>query len=136
MATPNVKVPRGQITTPSTAFTSDVAAVFDGGALKLRFQFDRDGVLLTGGVVFSKIRAHRWRAESHCTAWHIEDAYDTIVEIEGSDWARELVMAEPIQARGRWVIRHFMLFLDSAGCFEIAAESWTLVPDELVVFDA
>jgi hypothetical protein len=134
--TPLVKVPLGQIPTPSTAITSDVAAVLSGGALTLKFQFDRDGVLLTSGVVFLKVRAHRWRAESHCTVWHIEDVYDTIVEIEGSDWATELLMAEPIQARGRWVIRHFMLFLDSVGCFEIAAESWALLPEESALFEA
>lgn len=128
---PLVKVPLGQISTPSTAITSDVVAVLEGGALRLRFQFDREGVLLSSGLVFWKVRAHQWRAESHCTAWHIEGAYDTIVEVEDSPWVAELLMAEPAETWGRWVIRHFMVFLDSVGCFEVAAESWELLPEEL-----
>jgi hypothetical protein len=118
------------VSTPSTAITSDVVAVLEGGDLTLRFQFDRDGALIESGLVFSKVRAHQWRAESHCTAWHIEGAYDTIVEVENSTWVNELLIAEPAETWGRWVIRHFMLFLDSAGCFEVAAESWALLPEE------
>jgi hypothetical protein len=129
---PLVKVPICQISTPSTAITSDVVSLFDGGSSKLSFQFDRDGLLLSSGLVFGKVRAHRWRAEGHCTAWHIEDAYDTIVEVENSPWVAELLMAEPAETRGRWVIRHFLLFLDSAGCFEVAAQSVELLPEASV----
>lgn len=127
---PAVKVPVLQIPTPSTAITSDVVSVFDGGSLILRFQFDRGGALVWGGVAFKKVRAHQWRGESHCTAWHIEGAYDTVVELEDSPWGAELLMAEPAETWGRWVIRHFMLFLDSAGCYEVAAESVSLLREE------
>lgn len=127
---PAVKVPVVQISTPSTAITSDVVSVFDGGSLTLRFQFDRDGSLVWGGVEFKKVRAHQWRAESHCTEWHIEGAYDTVVELEDSPWVAELLMAEPAETWGRWIIRHFMLFIDGAGCFEVAAESVGVLPEE------
>ena len=126
------KVALGQITTPSTAIMSDVVAVLGGGSLTLRFEFDRDGVRFRSGVRFSNVSAHRWRAESHCTAWHIEGAYDTIVEVEESAWRAELVDAQPAHQRGLWAIRHLMLYLDSAGCYEVAAESWELLPDERV----
>ena len=63
---------------------------------------------------------------------HIEGAYDTVVEIEDSGWVSELLVAEPRETWGRWVIRHFMIFIDSAGCFEVAAESWSLLPEELI----
>lgn len=132
MTASGVKVSLGQIPTASTSITSDVVAVHEGGSLTLRFEFDRDGVLVRSGVVFAKVRAHRWRAESHCTAWHIEGAYDTVVEVEDSGWVTELLMAEPRETWGRWVIRHFMIFIDSAGCFEVAAESWSLLPEELI----
>lgn len=128
----SLKVALGQITIPSTAITSDVVSVLEGGSLTLRFEFDRDGVIYRGGIRFLRVSAHRWRAESHCTAWHIEDAYDTIVEVEGSAWPTELVAAQPAHHRGRWDVRHLMVFLDSAGCFEAAASSWELLPDERV----
>jgi len=34
----------------------------------------------------SSSAAYRFRTEGHCTAWHVEDAYDTLVEVERSDW--------------------------------------------------
>jgi hypothetical protein len=61
---------------------------------------------------------------------HIEGAYDTVVELEDSPWVAELLMAEPAETWGRWIIRHFMLFIDGAGCFEVAAESVGVLPEE------
>lgn len=125
-----VKVSLGELPVASTSFTSDVDVVMAGGALTLRFTFPRDGVAYRGGVRFEKVRASRWRAESYCTAWHIEGAYDTIAEVEDSEWIVELVAAEPEHQRGFWTMRHFMLYVDSAGCFEAVAASWALLPEE------
>jgi hypothetical protein len=125
-----IKVPLAEIPVLSTEIEPDVVAINDGGSLTLRFQFYREDELFSSGIVFRKVRAHQWRAESHTTPWHIEGAYDTIVEIEESPWVAELLKAEPAGTRGRWVIRHFMLYLDSAGCYEVAAESWELLPEE------
>jgi hypothetical protein len=120
------------LTTPSTAITSGVQLTADGGSAVLRFEFDREGALFESVVRFHKVRTGRWLAESHCTAWHIEGAYDTIVEIEDSSWVNELQSTQPPGTRRPWVLRHFMLFLDSAGYFEFVAESWEVLPDERV----
>lgn len=127
-----VKVPLGELPVASTSFISDVDVEVSGGALTLRFTFPRDGVPYRGGVRFEKVRAYRWLTESLCTAWNIEGAYDTIAEVEKSDWVEELQAAEPEHHRGFWTMRHFMLYVDSAGCFEAVADSWAELEEEPV----
>jgi len=85
-----------------------------------------------GGARFEKVRAYRFRAEGHCTAWHAGGAYDTVAEVTESDWASELAAAEPAETRGSWEMRHFMIYIDSAGCFEVVAQAWSLVPEERI----
>jgi hypothetical protein len=126
------KIPRGVLPMPSTDIISGPSLEHDGGTVTLRFTFDRDGTRYGAGVVFTRVRSLRWTAESHCTAWQIEDAYDTIAEVEDSEWVTELLMAEPAETWGQWAIRHFMLYIDSFGCCELAAESWSLLDEEQI----
>jgi hypothetical protein len=123
------KVALGVLTTPSTAITKETVLEAAGGAVRLRFEFDRDGAIYSGGVEFRGVRAYRFRAESHCTAWHIDGAYDTVAEVEGSDWVAELAAAEPDETWGHFEMHHYMLFIDSSGCYEVVGASWSLLPD-------
>lgn len=126
------KIPLGTITTPSTAITKETAVEVVGTTMTLRYEFDRDGLIFAGGVRFDRVRAYRYRAESHCTAWHIKDAYDTVAEVSDSSWIAELRAAQPPGADGVPGLHHYLLYLDSTGCFEVAAGSWELLPDEPV----
>jgi hypothetical protein len=132
MAVSGRKVQLGVLSVPSTSFTSDVVLEAPGGSVTLSFEFRRGTERYRGGVRFDKVRAYRFRAEGHCTAWHVEGAYDTIAEVTGSDWVGELAAAEPAQTWGSWETRHFMIYIDSAGCYEVAAQSWSLVPEERI----
>lgn len=116
------KVQVASLPTPSTAFTSDARLVDLGTSLEIRYEFDRDGALFRGVIEFRKVRASRWRAEPYCTVWHIKDCYDTVAEVLESDWVEELQEAQTTGQRS-WMMRHFMIYLDSAGCFEFVAES-------------
>ncbi|WP_275727456.1 hypothetical protein [Arthrobacter sp. Cr_A7] len=78
------------------------------------------------------MRAYRFRAERHCTLWHSEDAYDTLVEVERSEWAAELLEAQPSDTRGEWKIRHFLIYISDAGAYEIAAEDFEWLPETIV----
>ncbi len=80
--------------------------------------------MYAGGLRFVNVRAYRFRAEGHCTPWHVEDAYDTLVEVEHSAWVAELIAAERSEAGSRWRIRHLLIFIDGSGAFEVAAEGW------------
>lgn len=78
------------------------------------------------------MRAFRFRAEGHCTRWHVEGAYDTLVEVEHSDWVSDLLAAEPRGTCGHWKIRHFLIFVDGSGAYEVAAEACEWIPEEAV----
>lgn len=117
---------------PASGLTATgVELVVRGADLVLAYEFERDSVRYRGGVRFEKVRAYRWRAESHCTGWHVEGVYDTLAEVEGSAWVAELTTAEPRQSRGLWVMHHFMLYVEDDGCFEVVAESWEMLPEEV-----
>jgi len=70
------------IPVPSTSLRSE--AYLDGRTPAIRFGYREGGVERQGGIKFSRVAAMRKRAERACTAWHIEGAYDTLVEVEGS----------------------------------------------------
>lgn len=80
---------------------------------------------------FRKYRAHRMRAECYCTAWHIESVYDTVCEVDNSIWIDELQEDAVPEWRNFWVMRHFMIYVDTFGCLEVIAESAVL--DDTVV---
>ncbi len=119
---------RGKLSMPSTDITSDVVLDSDGENATLSFTFDDGGNRFDTGITFHKVRAGRWRAEGHCTKWQIDGAYDTIVEVQGSDWIDELSNPESLNPNDEWPMHHFMLYMDSAGCFEFVAESWHFLP--------
>jgi hypothetical protein len=94
--------------------------------LLLSLVCDDDGRKQPVGVLFVKPRAFRKREETYCTGWHVKDAYDTVCEIRESDWVKELRHDATPEWRDSWVMRHFMIYVDSFGCLEVIAESAAL----------
>jgi hypothetical protein len=119
----------GPLSPPPSAYTEDVVFTHPGGDAELRCTYERDGAMVAGGLRFKRVRAYRFRAEGHCTPWHIEGAYDTLVEVEQSEWVGELLAAEPSETWGQWKIRHFLIYLDGAGAYEVAAEDVEWLPE-------
>ena len=115
---PLYKVPR-----PSTGFEQ---TFFDGKGSKkaIRFSYWSDSALVQAGIQFSHVAAVKTRAERCCTAWHIEGAYDTLVEVVDSPWVLELREAMQPEWREKWVTKHYLIYLDSAGCFELVASGF------------
>jgi hypothetical protein len=113
------KKPLYSVPVPSTEFESGGAYLCDH---VIRFEYYRTGVLYRSGFRFNAMAAARTRAERCCTVWHIEGAYDTLVQVEDSSWVDEI--------RDQWEMRHYMIYLDSAGCFEVIAASWEVLPEE------
>jgi hypothetical protein len=125
----NAKILLCTISVPSTDFTRE--AYLDGSGISptIRFSYKKDDVELTGGIEFHTVVATRTRAERSCTVWHI-DAYDTLVEIQDSSWVAEIRADTAEQWRDKWPMHHYMICLDSVGCFEVVAESWVAIPGE------
>lgn len=120
------KLPIFLLPCPSTAAVHGPTLIDQERGLLLSLVCDDNGRARPLGVLFSKPRAFRKREETYCTGWHIKDAYDTVCEINESDWVAELRNDAVPEWRDHWVMRHFMIYMDSFGCLEVIAESATL----------
>jgi len=118
------KIPLFSLPLPSTAVIQGPALIDDEHGVVLSITCAaEDGRTHSSVVVFSSVRAYRRREETYCTAWHVQDTYDTICEVMESDWVDELRRDAVPEWRDRWVLRHFMVFLDGFGCLEVVAKS-------------
>jgi hypothetical protein len=123
------RVTVGSIPCPSTEIVGEPEVRMSGKDLVLSFLFEDDNdARFVAGVEYSGVRAFRKRAESLCTAWHIEGAYDTVVEVVDSDWVAELAADASDRSKGRFPMRHFLLYLDSFGALEVVGAAAALLP--------
>lgn len=120
------KGPLHQVPVTSTEFEGDATLCYD----VLHFQYYRGDVLHRSGIRFRRVAATRTRVERCCKVWHI-DAYDRLFEVEDSSWVDEIRADTDEQWRYKWEMHHYMIYLDSAGCFELIAESWEALPEEV-----
>jgi hypothetical protein len=120
------KLPLFSLPYPSTAAIREPTLTIQEGGVQLSLVCDDDGCERSFNLFFIKSRAFRKREETYCTEWHIEGAYDTVCEIEESDWITELRSDAIPEWRDRWTMRHFMIYIDSFGCLEVIAESASL----------
>jgi hypothetical protein len=117
----------GELPAPSAAFTTDVLLEQRGSGLALRFQYDDEGVKRGAVLEFEGVRAHRHLAEGVCSAWHVEEAFDTIVDVRGSPWLEELEVVAYERGQPPGELHHFMVYIDGDGCYEVVARSWRLL---------
>lgn len=96
----------------------------------LRYEYFRGDELVRSGLRFAKISAIRRRSERTSTPAHIEGNYDTLVEVDNSQWLAE-VLAESSAAWRQDLSKqhHYMIYLDGLGCLEVLAESWIALPE-------
>lgn len=121
---------------PSTDLLSEVIAEYSGAAFLLRFEYDREGTVFHSGLTFQGVRAFRFRGTFHCDPKDIESSYDALAEVLDSSWVRQLILNLPIDHRTNVAdIHHYMLTLDSTGCFEIVARSWDVLGEEYGYWD-
>jgi hypothetical protein len=116
------KQPLFELPVASTSLAEDPDLVADGGRILLRLVFGGADDRVHWQVEFANVRAFRHRAESHCTAWHIEDAYDVVCHVEDSEWVGEL-LRDSLPDGKNWVMNHYLVTVDSWGCLEVVAES-------------
>ncbi len=128
--TVNDKTPLYQTRVPSTDFASDARVCPLAGSRMLCFDYNRNGIVYRSGIRFHWVLATRTRSERCCTEWHIQGAYDTLVEIRDSSWVDELRADTPVRWRDEHEMHHYMIYLDSVGCLEVVAKSWEEIPEE------
>jgi hypothetical protein len=116
---------------PTTSLICDpVLRTGDDGGLLVSMKCDNGNSISSFSLSFEKPRAFRKRAEIYCTPWHISDAYDTVCEIFDSDWVVELKFNAIPEWRDKWVMRHFMIYIDSFGCLEVVGEDVRVLAGE------
>jgi hypothetical protein len=96
----------------------------------VRFEFARGHDWLRSGFEFKGVVAQRQRGASCSTAWH-RKAADRLVEIEDSDWLKEIYADTGESWRDLWRHKHhYMIGLRDAATLEVIADSWALLPEE------
>jgi hypothetical protein len=120
------KIPLFSLPCSSAGAIQGPTLVDQDRGLLLSLVCDDDGRERQVGVCFLKPRAFRKREEIYCTGWHIKDTYDTVCEVRDSDWVAELCNDAVPEWRSRWIMRHFIIYVDSFGCLEVVAESAAL----------
>jgi hypothetical protein len=107
------------------------SAYWDGRGIQpcVRLEYQRGTGAYSSGIGFSGVVAMRERAERCCTPWHIQ-AFDLLVEVHNSSWVAEIRSDTDRNWRDHWAMHHYMIYLDSAGCFEVIADNWSLVPEQ------
>jgi len=91
-----------------------------------------DGVTYTQRVSFKNAKANRWTSEPFSQLWLIKDCYCVMVEVLDSEWVRELMNGGD-QVVSKWYqLRHFMVYIEDIGAFEVAAEDIVWGPEEVV----
>jgi hypothetical protein len=82
-------------------------------------------------IEFKKIRFHRFTALPNCTSRQVS-AYFELKEVERSEELAEYIKKDQSSAKAYSSLRHFIIFLDETGCFEVFAEEAKLLPNNPV----
>jgi hypothetical protein len=112
---------------PSTSAIAGPSYIEHEKGLAVSLKFDEDGLDKFATILFVKPRAMRQRDEIYCTPWHVDQTYDTVCEVEMSQWVEELRGDAVEEWRNYWVLRHFIVYIDSFGCLEVVSEDVMLI---------
>jgi hypothetical protein len=118
-----------ELPVPSTESIHDARVAQYGKVAILRFDYYQDSKARRSGIRFDEVIALKTRGERACTSWHIR-SYDKLTEVVDSEWAKQMREELPYQYRSQFEHRHFMIYLDSAGCFEVLAKGFQVIPEE------
>ena len=97
----------------------------------VRFEYIRDRAWYRRAIEFKGVVAQRRWGERCMTEWH-DEADDRLVEIENSDWLREICADADDDGWRRECSEkhHYMIGLRDAATLEVIADSWKLLPEE------
>jgi hypothetical protein len=122
-----------EIPVPSTSFV--VEAYWDAGhhpnAIRYAYEDEETSMMHFCGIGFKRAVYLQKRSEGLCIVWHLKECYDTLIEIENSSLIEELSREVPGREHYLDKMHHYLIYLDSVGSFEIIAESWELLPEEI-----
>jgi hypothetical protein len=118
-----------------TAYTEKATFAMEGSRAEMRCVFERLGSLYSGGFAFGQVRAVKHVAEAHTSPWHLWEGTGVLVEVENSEWVRKLRAAQPGYS-DEWTPRHFAIYVESFGAYEIAALEVIQLPEVSLMLNA
>jgi hypothetical protein len=94
------------------------------------FEFEEYGDMSRRIICFDKIWWYSFSSTYCCTPWHINSSFDCLVEVVQSEAIADLSKKSE-SARRRFgkdlIMRHFMIYLDEVGCYQIIASRWSVI---------
>lgn len=118
-----------ELPVPSTDSVTDASFHIYGKSVQIRFDYYRDDTPRRAALRFSGAVSTKTRSERCCTSWHVK-AFDVLLEIMESPWIEELRKDIAQRYRDEFTTRHFAIYFDSVGCFEVLADDFELIPEE------
>lgn len=114
---------------PSTESVTDASLHLYGRRAAIRFDYLLDGKPRRSALLFSGVAATRSRSERCCTSTHIK-SFDALIEIVDSQWVKTQCEEISEMYRAEFAVRHYSIYFDSVGCFELLAEGFEVMPEE------
>ena len=109
---------------------ADAMLLFDYYVKSLSDATGTDEVF-SSGVSFRASQAYRHSCDMFVTCF---DAYDTLIEIEDSEWVAEMRQINR-EIADYWDIKHYAIFLDSNGLYEFIARGFKILEPKKMEFN-
>ncbi len=94
----------------------------------LHYDYQRKSGVVRGGIRFDRVPAFRFRTERCMELWQF-DAFDKLVEVEDSEWVKQ-IRADTDPAYRDEEMHHYAMCLEDSGVYEVIARSWEVLPEE------
>lgn len=101
------------------------------GRLTLRYDAEGDAGVEWTVLSFVMVLAVRFTPDPACAPWMIE-AYSRVCELTTTTWLDELRAAADQSSKLSPSARHFLIYFDHIGCWEVLAETFQIEPDALL----
>lgn len=114
----------------STESVTDPKLYQVGKTVTLYFDYFSSGIPKRSGIRFVDAIATRTRSERFSSSWNVK-AFDTLTEILESDWKSQI--RQEVHERHHEELtqfRHFAIYLDSAGSFEVLSTDFEILQEE------
>jgi len=112
---------------PSTCLQNGIRFINKTANALILFDYydenDKDKIY-NGGILFNIVVAYKNTDEKFTKS--LGGTYDTLVEYKNSEWLEELYKLNPEWAK-IWDIRHFAIYFDSYGKYEIIAKDFKIL---------
>ncbi|HBN76868.1 MAG TPA: hypothetical protein DD473_13825 [Planctomycetaceae bacterium] len=100
-----------------------------GKTVTLYFDYFEDGVAKRSGIRFESVAATRTRNERFASSQGM--SFDKLKEIHESAWVAQMKQEiGHLYQNELSQFRHFVIYLDSAGSFEVLASDFEILPEE------